>query len=128
LPEFPAETAAHLCRRVLMQALPALVERDLSAFGAAIRELQQATGDHFAPAQGGRYASKRVTAVLQWLAERGVECYGQSSWGPTGFALFANEAGAQASLEALQTRFADEQALRFVPCRGLNRPALLGEL
>jgi beta-RFAP synthase len=128
LPEFPAETAAHLCRCVLMQALPALVERDLSAFGAAIRELQQATGDHFAPAQGGRYASKRVTAVLQWLAERGVECYGQSSWGPTGFALFANEADAQASLEALRTRFADEQALRFVPCRGLNRPALVGEL
>lgn len=128
LPEFPADVAADLCRRVLMQALPALAEHDLAAFGAAIRELQRATGDHFAPAQGGRYASASVTAVLEWLAQRGSTCYGQSSWGPTGFALFADEAEAQVRLQELQTQFAQTPGLSFALGRGLNRGALVGDI
>ena len=36
LPAFPAELAAHLCRLALMQALPAVVERDLARFGRAV--------------------------------------------------------------------------------------------
>ncbi len=128
LPEFSADVAAGLCRRVLMQALPALAEHDLAAFGTAIGELQQATGDHFAPAQGGRYASQRVTAVLQWLAQREVACYGQSSWGPTGFALFACEADALDRLQGLQTQFARQTDLQFVLCRGLNRAAQVVEI
>ncbi|HEY0268804.1 MAG TPA: beta-ribofuranosylaminobenzene 5'-phosphate synthase family protein, partial [Methyloradius sp.] len=37
LPEFSAESAATLCRYVLMQALPALAEKNLHGFGLAIR-------------------------------------------------------------------------------------------
>lgn len=128
LPLFPAESAERLCRHVLMQALPALAERDLAGFGKAIRELQACTGDHFAPAQGGRYASPRVAAVLQWLQERGVACFGQSSWGPTGFALCESETAAQEMLGALQAQFAQDQALNFISCSGLNRGARISEI
>lgn len=128
LPEFPADAAARLCRHVLMQALPALAEHDLASFGAAIRELQERTGDHFAQAQGGRYASPRVTAVLQWLAGQGVECYGQSSWGPTGFALFASADAGQECLRRLQAQFADDAALDFMLCKGLNRGGYVHEI
>lgn len=128
LPEFPADAAARLCRHVLMQALPALAEHDLASFGAAIRELQERTGDHFAPAQGGRYASPRVTAVLQWLAGQGVACYGQSSWGPTGFALFASESAAEECLRRLQAQFAHDAALDFMLCKGLNRGGSVHEI
>ena len=38
LPPFAAADAAHICRLVLMQALPALVEADLTSFAAAIKE------------------------------------------------------------------------------------------
>ncbi|MFM9836269.1 MAG: beta-ribofuranosylaminobenzene 5'-phosphate synthase family protein, partial [Methylophilaceae bacterium] len=51
LPEFPPALAAKLCRHVLMQALPALYERDLPSFGEAVNALQLATGEHFASAQ-----------------------------------------------------------------------------
>jgi beta-RFAP synthase len=108
LPIFPENLAAHLCRSVLMQAMPALVERDLNAFGQAILQLQEATGDYFAPAQGGRYASKIVTKVLEHLASLGVACYGQSSWGPTGFAVFENEQIAYQHLTSLEEQFACE--------------------
>ena len=58
LPQFPAAAAADICRRVLVQALPALVERDLAQFGEAIGSIQTVLGNYFAPAQGGaRYTS-----------------------------------------------------------------------
>ena len=128
LPEFPADVAAMLCRRVLMQALPALAEQDLQTFGAAIRELQEHTGDHFAPAQGGRYASPAVARVLRWLAEQGVCCYGQSSWGPTGFAVVEDEATAQALMTRLAETFSDEPSLTFMRCKGRNEGGLVRDI
>lgn len=128
LPEFPADTASELCRRVLMQALPALAEHDLEAFGAAIRELQERTGDYFAPVQGGRYASPRVARVLEWLARQGVACFGQSSWGPTGFAILPNEVEAHAFLQKAQTLFSGETTLSFRLCKGRNRGGILRDI
>ncbi len=107
LPVFPENLAADLCRNVLMQAMPALVEKDLNAFGQSIQALQQATGDYFAPAQGGRYASVSVTRVLERLSSQGVACFGQSSWGPTGFAVFESANIAAHFLSQLNAEFAD---------------------
>jgi beta-ribofuranosylaminobenzene 5'-phosphate synthase len=87
LPPMAAEKAAELCRLVLMQALPAVAEGDLAGFGEAVTRLQRAVGDHFAPAQGGRFASPRVAAALERLAALGAHGLGQSSWGPSGFAF-----------------------------------------
>jgi beta-ribofuranosylaminobenzene 5'-phosphate synthase len=117
LPQFSAEDAATLCRHVLMQALPALAEQDLQAFGAAIRVLQEKTGDHFAPVQGGRYASARVAEALAWLQSEEIGCLGQSSWGPTGFAIFENASQAESYLSRLRPEF---PALEFMLCRGRN--------
>ena len=128
LPELPADAAAMLCRRVLMQALPALAEHDLKTFGAAIRELQERTGDHFAPAQGGRYASPVVTRVLGWLEQQGVACYGQSSWGPTGFAVVEDEQAAERLMEQLRQQFAHESSLEFMLCKGRNKGGLVHDI
>jgi beta-ribofuranosylaminobenzene 5'-phosphate synthase len=125
LPEFSAEAAAQMCRHVLMQALPALAEHDLATFGAAIRELQERTGDYFAPAQGGRYASPRVSAVLNALCEEGVACFGQSSWGPTGFAVFPNQEEANAARNRLQVQFSGYGTLDFWLCKGRNQGGIL---
>lgn len=96
LPKFPASAAADICHRLLMQALPALVERDLPQFGRAVSHIQALLGDYFAPAQGGaRYTSAAVAAVMARLAHHGAEGIGQSSWGPTGFAFAASDDEAQ---------------------------------
>jgi len=120
LPIFPENLAAHLCRSVLMQAMPAMVEKDLAAFGYSIRELQMHVGDYFAPAQGGRYASKYVGAVLQHLEALGVACFGQSSWGPTGFAVFENEELAQKYMLELKMKFT-EPHLTWQICGANNK-------
>ncbi|MDR5171621.1 GHMP kinase [Methylobacillus flagellatus] len=123
LPEFPADSAAVLCRHLLMQALPALAEHDLPAFGQAIRELQWRTGDHFAPAQGGRYASPVISRILTQLETDGIDCVGQSSWGPTGFAVCADETDARVLLEALESRYSHISEVEFLLCRGINSGA-----
>lgn len=125
LPPFPATTAAELCRLMLMQALPALVERDLDRFGQAVTRLQAAVGDHFAPAQGGRFSSAAVAEALAWLQAQGVRGIGQSSWGPTGFALLGSAAEAQRLSDAASLRFAGR--LRFLVSRGRNRGASVEE-
>jgi beta-ribofuranosylaminobenzene 5'-phosphate synthase len=124
LPVFPENLAAHLCRHVLMQAMPALVERDLNAFGNSIQALQSHVGDYFAPAQGGRYASSKVAKVLEYLEKDGLACFGQSSWGPTGFAVFENVETAERYLEKLKLCFTDT-ALDWEICSARNHGAII---
>ena len=104
LPPFPAEIAAHLCRLTLMRLLPAVAEADLDAAGPAVAELQRRVGDHFAPAQGGRFTSPAVARVLAWLEAEGIPGVGQSSWGPTGFALLPDAVTAERVKAAAERR------------------------
>ncbi|MDB5408534.1 MAG: hypothetical protein JWL84_3446 [Rhodospirillales bacterium] len=123
LPPFPLEAAAHLCHLALLRLLPGLVEQDFAAVAQSIGEINARIGDHFAPAQGGRYASTRVGAVIAFLAAAGYAGVGQSSWGPTGFVLVENEADARRLYDQLSNRFAADSALLFRVCRGRNRGA-----
>lgn len=123
LPEFPASQAAHIARLVLMQALPAIAEHDLRNFGMAISELQRIVGDYFADAQGGgRYASPAVAEAIAWLESKGVNCVGQSSWGPTGFAIVGSEMQALQLLQDLKIR---GTKLRYEICSGRNEGSVV---
>lgn len=121
LPPFPEELANHLCHLMLMQALPALAERDIASFGRAIGELQRVNGDYFAPVQGGRFSSPAVAEALAWIEEQGIAGVGQSSWGPTGFAIVAGEERAAALARSAQARWGEAGPLQFVLCGGRNR-------
>jgi beta-RFAP synthase len=120
LPAFPEGTSAHLCRLMLMQGLPALLEGELDAFGRAIGELQRVIGDYFAPAQGARFTSTHVAEVLEWLQSQGLTGVGQSSWGPTGFAIVGSESRARELARAAQARWGGSGPLRFMVCSARN--------
>lgn len=119
LPRFPEPQAAEICRIVLMQVLPAVVTAEPEGFGAGITHIQQLIGDHFAPHQGGRFASPAVAEALAAVAAQGIAGYGQSSWGPTGFALVPSEAQARALVASLER----PGPLRFLIARGRNTGA-----
>ncbi|MGE0280550.1 MAG: beta-ribofuranosylaminobenzene 5'-phosphate synthase family protein [Rhizobiaceae bacterium] len=95
LPPFPRTSVGEICRLALMGVMPALVSRDFASFGAAIASIQRLVGEHFAPAQGGVFTSRRVADVIAQLAAAGAAGIGQSSWGPTGFAFAPSEQAAQ---------------------------------
>lgn len=123
LPVFPELDAARICRAVLMQALPGLIEADLAAFGAAISQIQILLGDYFATAQGGaRYTSAKVAAVMEVLQRHGAQGTGQSSWGPTGFAFAASDDEAQRLVAAARENSAQAN-LTMLICRGINHGA-----
>ncbi len=99
LPPLPDAAAAHICRLVLMQLVPGLMESDIDAFGSALTEIQAIVGGHFAAAQGGSpWTSPAVGRVIATLREAGRYGIGQSSWGPTGFAFAHSEESARPPL------------------------------
>ena len=120
---FPEADAAELCRLVLMCGLPGVVEADLDAFGDAVGRIQARVGDHFAGVQGGRFASPSVSRVLEWLGSRGLAAVGQSSWGPTGFAVCPSEPIANRLMAEAEVRFGGEPGLDFAVTRGRNHGA-----
>ncbi|MBV9122731.1 MAG: beta-RFAP synthase [Planctomycetes bacterium] len=80
-----------LCRLVVLALLPALLEQDLLAFGEALYEFNALAGEAFTSAQGGPYASPQIVELVAFLREQGVAGVGQSSWGPTVFAIAADQ-------------------------------------
>jgi beta-ribofuranosylaminobenzene 5'-phosphate synthase len=123
LPPAPRESAIALARLVLMRLLPALVERDLPSFGEALAALQQTVGEAFAPVQGGPYHPAAAPLVRRLKDARACGV-GQSSWGPTLYALAA-DAPEEARLVGL-LRDADPRA-RVLAVRGWNRGASIAE-
>ena len=123
LPVFPAAEAAHLCHLLLMRGLPAVAEGDIKGFRTVISDLQNSVGDHFAPAQGGRFARREVAAALELLAERGAVGVGQSSWGPTGFCLVESPAAAAALLAGARAEFGAGSGLELLIGTPRNRGA-----
>ena len=105
LPQANLATAQQLSHSVLMLALPAIIEQDYAPFSQAISALQMATGEYFASAQGGHHKSEKVAQVLNFLNQQGIICAGQSSWGPTGFAIFEDINTANNMCNQLQQRF-----------------------
>ena len=127
LPPMDQRVTEYLCRLTLMQILPALAEQDCEQFGSAITEIQQQVGDHFSKAQGGRFCSEQVAKVLPQLLEHGATGIGQSSWGPTGFAIFANETQAHKALKHFREAWKDHKSVSFKVCKARNEKALINK-
>ena len=138
LPPLPREVAAEICHHVLMRVLPGAACADFEAFAAGVTHVQELLGAHFAPAQGGSpYTSAAVGQLVQWVAEAcrgragaGAEAphgaaVGQSSWGPTGFAILPSAAAAEAAVEAARAAGLVRAGLSLRIVRARNHGATL---
>jgi predicted sugar kinase len=110
-----------------MQVAPAVLTGDIRTFGAAISEIQEAVGEYFAPYQGGRFASPTGCEVAELARTRGACGVGQSSWGPTVFALVLGEGAARALADSLRGAFGDRVA-RVDVTRARNQGASCQEV
>jgi beta-RFAP synthase len=95
-----------LCRLALLGLLPALQEEDWPAFGEALHDFNARAGEVFAPVQGGIYSHAFVADVVAFVRGQGVAGAGQSSWGPTVFAVAPDPERAQDLAARLRARFA----------------------
>jgi beta-RFAP synthase len=85
--ETDAARADALCRLALLGLVPAAVTADWQTFSAALGDFNARAGEWFVTAQGGRYAHPRIAELVAFLRSRGFPGSGQSSWGPTVFAV-----------------------------------------
>jgi beta-ribofuranosylaminobenzene 5'-phosphate synthase len=75
-------------RRIAETAiLPAARAGDIKAFGDAVHEFNRRAGEPFAAEQGGPYASRAIEELIAGVRAASVRGVGQSSWGPTVFAV-----------------------------------------
>lgn len=101
LPAFPRHAAETICHRTLMQLVPALISEHLEDFSEAITEIQRLIGSHFAPVQGGQYASADVATLLDYAQSLGFKGVAQSSWGPSGCIFTAHPEAARTLIRQL---------------------------
>jgi beta-ribofuranosylaminobenzene 5'-phosphate synthase len=108
-----AETSARtdvLCRLVLLGMVPALIERDVEAFGEALYEYNVRVGEAFAPVQGGVYASPRIAEAAAFLRRQNLRGVAQSSWGPALCAVVADAERAEYTAALLRRQFGLEES------------------
>ena len=128
LSPLPQALAADICHQVLMRVLPGAADAEFAPFAAGINRIQQVLGEHFAAAQGGAaFTSPAVGRLIAWIGGAGraalagepAAATGQSSWGPTGFAILPTQALAEAAVDAARAAnaVAPQLSLRIVSGR-----------
>jgi beta-ribofuranosylaminobenzene 5'-phosphate synthase len=129
LPPLAREVAADICHQVLMRVLPGAATADFAAFAEGISHIQRRLGEHFAPVQQGRaFTSDAVARLVGWIGARRKAGLGQSSWGPTGFAIVPSQAEAEALLTEARAEGAIPPGLEVRIVRARNTGAQVEEL
>ena len=103
LPPVPQDVTKKLRHMAETAILPAIEQANFDDFSELIYKYGHLAGSCFIPIQGGPYASPAVAQRIDKLRELGIPGVGQSSWGPTIFSFFPDEAKGKTWLELLPT-------------------------
>jgi beta-RFAP synthase len=102
LPPVPEHVTRELWRITDEEMLPAAQRAECHAFGDAVYRFGRLAGECFAAVQGGPFASAEIDRLVDAIRDRGVPGVGQSSWGPTLFAICCSQVEADALSEWLR--------------------------
>ena len=102
LPVISPAVTETLTDELRQNLLPAAAQGAFTAFSQSLFRYGQLAGSCFATQQGGSYNGPQLTQLVHQILEMGVEGVGQSSWGPTLFALLPTLAEAQAFCDKLR--------------------------
>jgi beta-RFAP synthase len=115
LPPVPLETTHQLIDELQLSLVPAAAQGDLRAFSASLHRYGRQAGMCFAAVQGGPYFGPAVTRLVEQLRAMGVEGVGQTSWGPTVFALLPTQSDAEKIAGQLAADIAEPLDLTITP-------------
>jgi beta-ribofuranosylaminobenzene 5'-phosphate synthase len=129
LAPLPREASAEICHEVLMRVLPGAAGAEFAPFAAGLTRVQRLLGGHFAPAQGGQvFASAAVGRLIEWVGAHTPAGVGQSSWGPTGFAVLPSAEAADAIVSAARAAGMVDTALALHTVRAREHGATVTAL
>jgi beta-ribofuranosylaminobenzene 5'-phosphate synthase len=126
LPAVPDSVTNELWLITNNSLLPSLETKNCAAFGEAVYQFGRIAGECFAAAQGGTFASPEISELVASIRASGVAGVGQSSWGPTVFAITANDAEAEQLAAWIRSK---DAFARYEPtiARPNNRGAIIQE-
>jgi len=102
LPAMRDETSAALREELMDRLVPAAERGDFDRFAESLYRFNRAAGECYGQYQRGPYATPAAAELIAQLRAEGVRGVGQSSWGPTIFALVPHQTAAERLLERLQ--------------------------
>jgi len=105
MPPLSPGITERMCRLVLLGLLPAVMDEDVEEFGESLYELQQLAGECFKAEQGGTYADPMLARIVGAVRRLGIAGVGQSSWGPTLYAITRDPEQARRVAATLEERF-----------------------
>jgi beta-RFAP synthase len=92
------------------EMLPAIERSDCDAFGESVYQFGRLAGECFAAVQGGPYADAAIASLVERIRNHGIRGVGQSSWGPTVFAICDSQAEAESIVKWLR-EYAEEHEI-----------------
>ena len=101
LPPVPETMKDQLVREIHVRLMPAAADAKFDDFSESLYRYGHAAGMCFADQQNGPFAGPRLTELVQVIRRMGVRGVGQSSWGPTLFALLPGESEASMFVDQL---------------------------
>jgi beta-RFAP synthase len=127
LPAVPDSVTNELWSITNEKLLPSIAENNCTAFGEAVYQFGRIAGECFAAAQDGPFASAEIADLVASIRAFGVAGVGQSSWGPTVFAITANDAEAEQLAAWIRSKstFAKYETMIAQPN---NRGAIIAEI
>jgi beta-RFAP synthase len=106
LPDIPGTVHAELVREVRERLVPAAATGDFAEFASSLYRYGNLAGRCFGTRQGGPYNGPILSGLVEHIRSLGYAGVGQSSWGPTLFAIARDQNSAESL--ALELR-SDEQ-------------------
>jgi len=100
--ERDVERVSHL---VLMGMLPSVIDGDIETFGAALSEIQEINGRWFSHAQGGMFSPGPSAEIIRLMRDSGAPGVGQSSWGPSVYAVVDGDDAAESLSARIRDRY-----------------------
>jgi beta-RFAP synthase len=91
LPPVPPQVTDQLWRELTEQLIPAAEAARFDDFSESLYRYGVTAGQCFAAVQGGPFASPQLTQRVALIRRLGIAGVGQSSWGPTLFAVAAGQ-------------------------------------
>ncbi len=82
-----SDIAGRICSELVLETLPALVNHDIERFGQSLTGIDELAGSAFSSTQGGKFKDEVMGLIKSKLLDCGAYGVGQSSWGPTIYAL-----------------------------------------
>ena len=122
LPDVSQEITETLIAEARDHLIPAAATANFAEFAGSLYRYGNLAGSCFAARQGGPYNGTELTALIQWLRDRGYAGVGQSSWGPTLFATLPDQSSAE-ELAARLRQDLSQVALEISISRPDNRGA-----